>query len=129
MIAEYNGIMEKGIFSFFEKEDIKEKYTNASELKGDLLKAFNHLKDIEGLNIELRGIWLWVDGKTKENLNTIKSFKLENGNKFRYKKSTSEWYFNPDMNYRKMSRKKFTKNDVKSMFGVEKIKASPALAM
>lgn len=55
-----------------------------------VLEAINVLKDIEGINLELCGSWLWVSGDTKPHKDLIKSV----GGKWALKKKM--WYVKPN---------------------------------
>ena len=74
------------------------------------------IKDLEGINIEKIGLWLWIDGNTiavKEELKAAG---------FKYARNKKMWYYNPDTTYRKRSSKQFTKEDLENKYGFDKIK-------
>lgn len=68
----------------------------------------------EDVKIEIIGSWLWASGNTipvKENLKAIG---------FRWGAAKRAWYWN-DGNYRKISRRRFTMDELRNMYGSETI--------
>lgn len=68
------------------------------------------------ITIEIIGSWIWVSGNTFSCKDTLK----ENGFKWASKKKM--WYFNPDKNYKKRSKKELTITEIKNIFDYEVIK-------
>lgn len=77
----------------------------------DLLKNIIHLD----ITIEIIGTWVWVSGNTFPHKEILK----ENGFKWASKKKV--WYLNPT-GTRKKTKKQFTQNELKNMFGYETVK-------
>lgn len=87
----------------------------------ELMKKVNEkleiIKDLEGINIEKIGVWLWLDGNTKE----YKSILKEAG--FRYASKKQMWYYNPDDTYRRRSwSTSYSKEEMEALHGYEIIK-------
>jgi len=89
---------------------------NSSETAAEymeIVKNIIHLPDIE---IELCGTWLWVTGNTYPVKDELKAA----GFKFAGKKKA--WYWHSG-DYKKRSRKKLSMNEIRSLYGSQKIEA------
>lgn len=77
----------------------------------------------EGLEIELCGSWLWITGNTIIHKETLKKA----GYKWSAKKTA--WYWH-DEGYRKLGHKTYGLDDIRTMWGSEKIETErqPVLA-
>ena len=96
------------------KEEVKEEAKGEyDEIVKEKLEA---VKNLEGIEIELIGYWIWISGDTYNVKDEIK----EAG--FKYAKNKKMWYFNPNINYKKRSRKIFTKEEMEELHGFIKIK-------
>ena len=82
----------------------------------------NRLIVLEGINIEIIGSWLWVTGNTYQHKEIIKSLL------FRWSSSKKAWYFHGD-NYHKTSRKTFTLDEIRDLFGSQTIVSKPQLKL
>jgi len=71
-----------------------------------------NMVDVE---IELCGSFLWVSGNTKPYKDDIK------GLGFKWSTNKSAWYMSPP-DYRKVSKRQFTMNDIRDMFGSEQVR-------
>lgn len=70
--------------------------------------------DLEGVEIELIGNWIWVSGNTYEHKAILK----ENG--FTWANNKKMWYWRPE-EYKTYSRKSKDINDIRNKYGSEKI--------
>ena len=86
----------------------KETTETPSQFK-DVVNALIKLK-MDGVEIELIGCFLWVSGNTKPYKDDIKALG------FKWSTNKCSWYIAPD-NYRKRSRKQYSMNDIRGMFG------------
>ncbi|MEK9768619.1 MAG: J domain-containing protein [Betaproteobacteria bacterium] len=78
---------------------------------GDRLNAaLNGIYGLAGLNIEVCGSWIWVDGDTKTHKEKLK----ESG--FKYASKKKMWYFRP-AGFKSRSRGKFTMADIRMTYG------------
>lgn len=82
---------------------------------------------LDGLEIELCGLWLWVSGDTYANREALKVAGL------RYASKKKMWYWRPDEAACRHSRRNATMTDIRTKYGSERIKTSgagfrPALA-
>jgi DnaJ-class molecular chaperone len=81
----------------------------------------SQLAGLDGLIIELVGTWLWVSGETFPYKDVLKSLK------FRWSSKKRAWYFHFEP-YHKRSKKNFTLDDIKAMYGSKSFKSSSKVA-
>lgn len=104
--AEYDEILSKGLFSK------KENY-ETEILHRDIIEQ---LVVLEGLTIEICGLWLWVGGKTFQVKDKLKALGL----KFSGQKKL--WYYKPYEDT-KTRRKTLEMDRIRSVYGSMEIKA------
>lgn len=61
------------------------------EIEKDLLDKLDQILKLDGVIIELIGVWIWVTGKTKENKEELKKAQ------FRYSPVKSAWYYRKEV--------------------------------
>ena len=115
--AEYEKAFEqyKNIFRNAEGETYTKENSETYEQYQDII---NNLIHFEGITIEIIGSWLWVSGNTKTYKDDLKEMK------FRFSSNKKAWYIRP-AGYRKRSRKNFSMDDIRSMYGSETIEPDP----
>ena len=96
--------------------------TETKETPEEFKNIINSLINLEGINIELCGSWLWVTGNTREHKETLKDLK------FKWSRSKSAWYFHSN-DYRKSSSKTYSLDEIRDLYGSETIKAEPQLKL
>ncbi|MCD8015912.1 MAG: molecular chaperone DnaJ [Lachnospiraceae bacterium] len=101
--------------TYTSKEATKE---SASEYR-DIINALIHL---EGIAIEIIGSWVWVTGNTYQYKDDLKQLR------FRFSKSKRAWYYH-SADYRKTSKKTFTLNEIRDLYGSETIQTEPTLKL
>ena len=72
------------------------------------------LINIEGIEIEICGAWLWITGNTYPNRETLKSLH------FKYSKGKNAWYWH-EAGYRKHSSKTFSLDEIRDLWGSERV--------
>ena len=84
------------------------------EINAEYDKLFKVLKEVlqqiitfEGINIEIVGCWIWVDGSTY----AYKSMLKEIG--FKWAREKKKWYFHTEA-FRKRSHKKLSMEDIRN---------------
>ena len=82
----------------------------------------NRLIVLEGISIEIIGSWLWVTGNTYQHKEIIKSLM------FRWSNSKRAWYFHGN-DYHKTSRKTFSLDEIRDLFGSQTITSKPQLKL
>lgn len=73
-----------------------------------------NIMDLDGIEIELVGSWIWISGNTKDHRETLKA----NGCLWASKKLM--WYWRPE-EYKTYSKKTKDMNEIRSKYGSEKI--------
>ena len=84
------------------------KYDFSEDAK--LREALQQVITFEGINIEIVGCWIWVDGNTYGYKDTLK------GIGFKWAREKKKWYFHTET-FRKKSRKKLSMDDIRSYYG------------
>lgn len=92
------------------------------ETPDEFKNIINCLLHLEGIDIEICGSWIWVTGETMKHKETLKELR------FRWSKSKKAWYFHNE-GYRKHNNKQFTLDEIRSLYGSEKIDSDPALKL
>lgn len=87
-------------------EDMKYDFSEDEKLR----KILQNIITYAGINIEIIGCWIWVDGNTlayKDNLKALG---------FKWAREKKKWYFHTEA-FRKKSRKKLDINDIRNYYG------------
>ena len=85
-----------------------------SNFGDELNEAINAVIDLNGLEIEVCGSWVWVTGNTKDHKVAIK----EAG--YWWAKKKLAWYFRPK-DYKSKGRGKFSMDDIRDKYGSESV--------
>lgn len=96
--------------------------TETTEKAGDFKEIINRLINLEGINIEICGTWIWLTGNTYQHKEILKSLN------FRFSRSKQAWYYHTD-GYRKSNGKIFTLDEIRDLYGSETIKTEPQLKL
>lgn len=108
--AEYEYLFERVKDIHMNKQG--ETYKKHTEEKPyEFMDLLDRLLRMDGVHIEIIGFFVWLSGNTKEHKTEIKSLG------FKWHSDKQMWYLAPEW-YVKYSRKKYTINDIRSMFGV-----------
>jgi len=100
--------------------EIEEEHTitNYPEL---LCEAIMKIIDLEGLDLEICGAWLWVSGETKEHKDILKS------SGFKYASKKQMWYYRPECK-RVWSRGRVSMGQIRSKYGTSRPEKKLAIA-
>lgn len=100
-----------------------EQYTKAtSERANEFKDLINKLINLDAINIEICGSWLWLTG------NTFKHKELLKRLHFRFSNSKKAWYYRSE-GYRKSSRKTYTLDEIRDLYGSETVTQEPQLKL
>lgn len=91
-----------------------------SETPEQFKDIINKIVRMDGIIIEICGSWVWVSGNTRQN----KDYFKEAG--FRWSKNKTAWYWHSEP-YRKYSKKAFSLDDIRGMFGSDKVDKEDAI--
>ena len=84
------------------------KYDFSEDAK--LREVLQQIITFEGINIEIVGCWIWVDGNTYGYKDTLKSIG------FKWAREKKKWYFHTEA-FRKRSHKKLSMEDIRNYYG------------
>ena len=82
----------------------------------EVSEALNKIINCIGLEIEVCGCWIWVDGDTKKHKETLK----EVG--FRWANKKKKWSFSPT-GYKTKSRGSSSMSDIRENYGSQRVKS------
>jgi len=76
---------------------------------------------LEGVEIELMGLWVWLTGNTREHKETLKTWNESHANKWKWSPKKTAWYFAgvPTFN-----RKETTLDEIRNAYGSQKFARS-----
>lgn len=75
-----------------------------------LRKVLQNIISFSGINIEIIGCWIWVDGNTYEYKDALKA------QGFKWAREKKKWYFHTEA-FRKRSHKKLSIDDIRNYYG------------
>ena len=75
-----------------------------------LREVLQRIITFEGINIEIVGCWIWVDGHTYDYKDTLKNIG------FKWAREKKKWYFHTEA-FRKRSHKKLSMDDIRNYYG------------
>lgn len=110
MLAEYQEILEKGFTSFQGAEGAED----LTETLKDVLKSVLRLAGIE---VDLIGSWIWVEGNTYPHKAVLKTWG------FRWSKQRKKWYFH-EGDFKKGKKNKASFEDIKQKYGSTNFKSN-----
>ena len=90
----------------------KMKYDFAEDQK--LREVLQQIISFSGINIEIVGCWIWVDGNTYEYKDALKDLG------FKWAREKKKWYFHTEA-FRKRSHKKLSMDDIRNYYGSTEI--------
>lgn len=82
----------------------------ASDFGEALNNVLNEIMNLAGLNIEICGAWVWVDGETKTHKDKLKELG------FKWAKEKLKWFYRPE-NYKSSNRGKWDMEAIRSKYG------------
>ena len=84
----------------------------------DLSMAINSIINLDGLEIEICGLWVWVGGNTQEHKEILKE------NQFKWARKKKLWYYRPAQQAsRNRTGKSWNMASIRSSYGSEKATA------
>lgn len=98
----------------------KMKYDFAEDQK--LKEVLQQIISFEGINIEIVGCWIWVDGNTYNYKDALK------GLGFKWAREKKKWYFHTEA-FRKRSHKKLSMDDIRSYYGSTEVETEQTLRL
>ena len=108
----------KDLAGIIEVDPDQDTTTNYPE---DLNEAIVSIINLEGLDIEICGSWVWVSGETRTHKDAIKAAG------FKYASKKIMWYYRPE-GKRAWSRGKVSMNDIRHKYGTTRPERKYAIA-
>ena len=109
--AEYDIVFEELKNGYNSK--VKEE-RQTSEMAEDYRNIIMAIINLEGIEIEICGNWIWLSGNTREHKETLKSLS------FRWASKKKMWYWRAD-EFKSYGRKSTSMNDIRNKYGSTKI--------
>ena len=81
-----------------------------------LSKAYNSIKYLFDIDIELAGSWLWVTGETRKHKDYLK------GQGFKFSRKKLAWYYHAG-SYRKLTRRRWDMTEIRTRFDAMKLQS------
>lgn len=91
-------------------EDMKYDFSEDAKLREVLQKIIN----FDGINIEIVGCWIWIDGNTYGYKDALKEIG------FKWAREKKKWYFHTEA-FRKKRHKKLSMDDIRNFYGSTEI--------
>jgi hypothetical protein len=101
------------------QEEVESTILHAEEYR----KAVEKIINLEGINIELIGCWIWVSGNTRAHSEYLKS--PDNGPKFFWAKKKLMWYFRGEEYKVRLKGKSKEIGEIRAKYGSERITSIP----
>lgn len=98
----------------------KMKYDFGEDQK--LREVLQKIINFDGINIEIVGCWIWVDGNTYEYKDALKNLA------FKWAREKKKWYFHTEA-FRKKSHKKLTMEDIRNFYGGTEVETERTLKL
>ena len=108
-------ILKKYEGSTIESSNVENTEQGYSDKLHDILSQLFAL-NMENVDIEVMGIWVWVTGDTKPYKDSLG----RNGLKMFYAKKKQAWYYRP-AEYKSKGRGKYSLDDIRGMHGSQKV--------
>lgn len=93
------------------------KYDFSEDAK--LREVLQQIITFEGINIEIVGCWIWVDGSTYDYKDVLKCIG------FKWAREKKKWYFHTEA-FKKRSHKKLSMEDIRSYYGSTEVETDGA---
>lgn len=93
-------------------DDMKYDFAEDEKLREILQRIISFV----GINIEIIGSWIWIDGNTYQYKKDLK----EMG--FKWANEKKKWYFHTEA-FRKKSKRKLTIDDIRNLYGSKELRA------
>ena len=117
--AQYDELVKR--FSRVSSDGCTEATEQEARSAADLAQAYREviaqIIHLQGISIELCGLWLWVSGDTYANREALKAAGL------RFASKKKMWYWRPEEAACHKSRRGVTMNDIRRKYGCDRIKA------
>lgn len=98
--------------------NMKYDFSEDAKLREVLQKVIN----FDGINIEIVGCWIWVDGNTYGYKDILKEIG------FKWAREKKKWYFHTEA-FRKRSHKKLSMDDIRNYYGSTEVESEQSFRL
>ena len=95
-------------------DNMKYDFTEDQKLR----EVLQQIISFDGINIEIVGCWIWVDGNTYQYKDTVKEIG------FKWAREKKKWYFHTEV-FRKRSHKTLSMDDIRNYYGSTEVETEP----
>ena len=96
-------------------DNMKYDFTEDQKLR----EVLQQIISFEGINIEIVGCWIWVDGNTYQYKDALKEIG------FKWAREKKKWHFHTEA-FRKRSHKTLSMDDIRNYYGSTEVDTEPA---
>lgn len=96
-------------------DNMKYDFTEDQKLR----EVLQQIISFDGINIEIVGCWIWVDGNTYKYKDALKEIG------FKWAREKKKWYFHTEA-FRKKSHKTLSMDDIRNYYGSTEVDTEPA---
>lgn len=107
-------------FENFDAETLKYKTERENWHPSEFVKIINNLVAVPGINVEVIGSWVWVDGDTKPVSASIKA-SIEDSPNFvcKWNRKREVWQIHED-GYQRFTKTEYSREDIANYYGSKK---------
>lgn len=99
------------------KKASTDEWIKSQEMASDYRDIINATINLDGLNVELCGLWLWFTGETRTHKDVLKSIGC------RWARKKKAWYWKPaGLKFRKKSKRELSMNEIRNHYGSQNVK-------
>lgn len=86
-------------------------YETAEHLDDGYMAVINQIIALDGVKIELCGLWIWLSGETKKHKEAIKKAG------FKWARKKAQWYWKPEWSKPVFKKREWTMDEIRERFG------------
>ena len=86
-------------------------YGTAEHLDDGYMAVINQIIALDGVKIELCGLWIWLSGETKKHKETIKKAG------FKWARKKAQWYWKPEWSKPVFKKREWTMDEIRERYG------------
>jgi hypothetical protein len=100
------------------KKASTDEWIKDQEMQSAYRDIINATINLDGVNVELCGLWLWFTGDTKPHKDVFKSIGC------RWARKKKAWYWKPEgLKFRKKSKKELSMQEIRQHYGSQNVRA------
>jgi curved DNA-binding protein CbpA len=115
VMQEINNAYHEVLSALDNKEFNDRTYRYNYDTEEALIEKINLVIRLEGVEVEICGVWVWVTGDTYPHREYLKECE------FKYARKKKAWYFHNMRYYKKHSKEDWSMNDIRRTWGSRKV--------